>query len=42
MTIVDSGDELRGSWQGYDWELTEIVSLAMTFGGSAAERAGGG
>jgi hypothetical protein len=29
MTIEDSGDVLRMSWQGYDWELTEIVSLAI-------------
>ena len=42
MTIEDSGDRLRVSWQGYDWELTEIVSLRMSFGGSTAERAGGG
>ena len=27
----DGGSELRVSWQGYDWELNEIVSHDMTF-----------
>lgn len=27
----DGGDTIRVEWQGYDWELNEIVGLEMTF-----------